>query len=156
MIGVMPADFEHLISGTVDFWRPIAFTPEQRGNRGNNYLRAFARLKPGIDIDDAQQSMQMLAANLSREASANQNESLRLAPLQLSASSDASRTVMWFTFGLAGFVLLIACANLANLQLVRSTARIREHSVRAALGAKRQALRQSMTESLLIACLGGA
>jgi len=158
VIGVMPADFEHpILWNTVDFWRPIAFSPEQRGNRGNNYLRAFARLKPGIDINDAQQSMQMLAANLSREASANQNESLRLAPLQLSASNQVSRTVMWFTFGLAGFVLLIACANLANLQLVRTTARIREQSVRAALGAKRlRLLRQSMTESLLIACLGGA
>ena len=157
VIGVMPAEFEHpILWNSVDFWRPIAFSPEQRGNRGNNYLRAFARLKPGVDIDSAQQSMQTLAANLSHEASANQNESLRLAPLQRSASNEVSRTVMWFTFGLAGFVLLIACANLANLQLVRSTARMREHSVRAALGAKRfRLLRQSMTESLVVACLGG-
>ena len=158
VIGVMPADFEHpILWNSVDFWRPIAFTPEQRGNRGNNYLRAFARLKPGVDINSAQRSMQTLAANLSREASANQNESLRLAPLQRSASNEVSRTVMWFTFGLAGFVLLIACANLANLQLVRSTARMREHSVRAALGATRfRLLLQSMTESLVVACLGGA
>ena len=117
----MPAEFEHpLLWGTVDFWRPIAFTPEQRQNRGNNYLRAFARLKPGVDIDSAQQSMMTLAANLSRETSSNQNDSLRLAPLQRSSSNDVSRSVMWFTFGLAGVVLLIACANLANLQLVRS------------------------------------
>src|SRR5688572_12833313 len=121
VIGVMPAEFEHpLLWGTVDFWRPIAFTPEDRQSRGNNYLRAFARLKPGVDIDSAQRSMTMLAANLSRETSANQNESLRLAPLQRSSSSDVSRNVMWFTFGLAGVVLLITCANLANLQLVRA------------------------------------
>ena len=157
VIGVMPAEFEHpILWQSVDFWRPIAFTPEQRQNRGNNYLRAFARLKPGIDIDGAQRSIEALAANVSRENSSNANESLRLAPLQRSASNAVSRTVMWFTFGLAGVVLLIACANLANLQLVRSAARIREHSVRAALGAKRsRLLRQSMTESLVIACLGG-
>jgi putative ABC transport system permease protein len=157
VIGVMPAEFEHpLLWGTVDFWRPIAFTPEERQNRGNNYLRAFARLKPGVDIDSAQQSMIALAANLSRETSSNQNNSLRLAPLQRSSASDVSRTIMWFTFGLAGAVLLIACANLANLQLVRSAARIREHSVRAALGARRsRLLRQSMTESLMLAGLGG-
>jgi putative ABC transport system permease protein len=158
VIGVMPAEFEHpLLWGTVDFWRPIAFSPEQRQNRGNNYLRAFARLKPGVDIGTAQQSMMTLAANLSRETSANQNESLRLAPLQRSSSSDVSRNVMWFTFGLAGVVLLITCANLANLQLVRAAARVREHSVRAALGARRtRLLRGSLTESMLVACLGGS
>ncbi len=157
VIGVMPAEFEHpLLWGTVDFWRPIAFNPEQRQSRGNNYLRAFARLKPGVDIDSAQRSMAALAANLSRETSANQNESLRLAPLQRSSSSDVSRSVMWFTFGLAGVVLLITCANLANLQLVRGAARIREHSVRAALGARRtRLLRGSLTESMLLATLGG-
>jgi predicted permease len=157
VIGVMPAEFEHpLLWGTVDFWRPIAFTPEERQNRGNNYLRAFARLKPGVDIDSAQQSMTTLAANLWRETASNQNNSLRLAPLQRSSASDVSRNIMWFTFGLAGAVLIIACANLANLQLVRSAARIREHSVRAALGARRsRLLRQSMTESMMLAGLGG-
>jgi putative ABC transport system permease protein len=157
VIGVMPAEFEHpLLWNSFDFWRPIAFTPEQRQSRGNNYLRAFARLKPGVDIGSAQRSMAMLAANLSRETSANQNESLRLAPLQRSSSSDVTRNVMWFTFGLAGVVLLITCANLANLQLVRSAARIREHSVRAALGARRaRLLRGSLTESMLLASFGG-
>ena len=158
VIGVMPPAFEHpLLWFTVDLWRPIAFTPEQRQNRGNNYLRAFARLKPGVTLDAAQQAMATLAGNLFRETQTNQNESLRLAPLQLATSNAVTRSVMWFTFGLAGVVLLIACANLANLQLVRSVARTREHSVRAALGAKRfRLLRQSMTESVVLACLGGA
>ena len=143
VIGVMPPAFEHpLLWFTVDLWRPIAFTPEQRQNRGNNYLRAFARLKPGVTIDAAQQSMTMLAANLFRETKTNQNESMRLSPLQLSTSNTVTRSVMWFTFGLAGVVLLIACANLANLQLVRSVARTREHSVRAALCANRFRLLQ--------------
>jgi len=157
VIGVMPPAFENpLLWFTVDLWRPIAFTPEQRQNRGNNYLRAFARLKPGVTIDAAQQSMVTLADNVFRETKTNQNESLRLSPLRLATSNPETRRVMWFTFGLAGVVLLIACANLANLQLVRSVARTREHSVRAALGAKRlRLLQQSMTESFVLVCLGG-
>ena len=158
VIGVMPPAFEHpRLWFTVDLWRPIAFTPEQRQNRGNNYLRSFARLKPGVTIDAAQQSMATLATTLFAETKTNQNESLRLAPLRLAMSNTVTRSVMWFTFGLAGVVLLIACANLANLQLVRSVARTREHSLRAALGARRfRLLRQSMTESFVLACLGGA
>jgi len=158
VIGVMPPTFEHpLLWGSVDLWRPIAFTAEQRTNRGNNFLRAFARLAPGVEIDAAQQAMSALAAALSRETASNQNESLRVAPLPRAASNDVARNVMWFTFGLAGVVLLIACVNLANLQIVRSAARVREHSVRAALGARRsRLLRQSMTESLVLAGLGGA
>lgn len=157
VIGVMPAEFEDpLLWGTVDFWRPIAFTLEQRQARNSNYLRAFARLKPGIDIVTAQQSMMTLASNLSRETSFNQNESLRLTPLARTSSGGVMARAMWFTLGLAGVVLLITCANLANLQLVRAAARVREHSVRAALGARRiRLLRASMTENMLLACVGG-
>src|SRR4029453_11282239 len=104
----------------------------QRQNRGNNYLRSFARLKPGVTIDGAQQAMVALATNLFTETKTNHNQSLRLSPLRLATSNTVTRTVMWFTFGLAGVVLLIACANLANLQLVRSGARTAQHSGRGA------------------------
>jgi predicted permease len=155
--GVMPPGFDHpILWGTVDFWQPLAFKPEQRKNRGNNFLSAFARLKPGVSIEQAQKSMVSLAANIGKENSSNVGESLRLEPLQRSMSDDIGRKVMWFTFGLAGFVLLIACANLANLQLVRTAARSRELAVRAALGAGRlRLLRQSLTESIVVALLGG-
>jgi predicted permease len=158
VIGVMPPDFEHpLLWGTVDLWQPLAFTPEQRQNRGNNYLRSFARLKPGVSITQAQASMVALAANISKETSSNSGDSLRLEPLKESMSDDIGKNVMWFTFGLAGFVLLIACANLANLQLVRTATRSREYAIRAALGAgRRRLLGQSLTESLTVALLGGA
>ena len=157
VVGVMPPGFEHpILWGSIDIWQPLAFTPEQKTNRGTNYLAEFARLKPGVTIKQAEQSMVTLAANIHKKNSSNEGETLRLEPLQRSTSDDIGRTVMWFTFGLSAFVLLIACANLANLQLVRTAARARELAVRAALGAGRwRLLRHSLTESLLVAIIGG-
>jgi putative ABC transport system permease protein len=157
IVGVMPPGFEHpLLWGQMDIWQPLSFTPERKSNRGNNYLSQFGRLKPGVTIQQAEQSMVTLAANIGKQNSSNEGESLRLEPLQRSMSDSIGRTVMWFTFGLAGFVLLIACANLANLQLVRTAARARELAVRAALGAGRwRLLRHSFTESILVALIGG-
>ena len=158
IIGVMPPAFEHpLLWGNLDFWAPLTFPPNQQRARGNNWLQAFGRLKPGVSMARAQEAMTILAGNFANENLMVPGESLRLEPLQRSLSDDVRRKVMWFTFGLAGFVLLIACGNLANLQLVRSSARAREYAIRAALGAKRaRLLRQSMTESLAISLIGGA
>lgn len=158
IVGVMPAGFEHpILWGAIDMWQPLAFTPEGKTNRDTNWLSSFGRLKPGVSIQQAEQSMITLAANLGKQNSSNVGESIRLEPLQRSMSDSVGRTVMWFTFGLAGFVVLIACANLANLQLVRTAARARELAVRAALGAGRwRLLRQSLTESILVALIGGA
>ena len=157
IVGVMPPGFEHpMLWGPMDMWQPMAFTPERKTNRNTNYLSSFGRLKPGVSIKQAEQSMVTLAANLGKQNSSNEGESIRLEPLQRSMSDSIGRTVMWFTFGLAGFVLLIACANLANLQLVRTAARARELAVRAALGAGRwRLLRHSFTESILVALIGG-
>jgi putative ABC transport system permease protein len=157
IIGVMPPEFAHpILWGPIDIWQPLAFTKEQRADRNTNYLSSFGRLKPGVTIQQAEQSMVTLAANIGKQNSSNESDSLRLEPLQRSMSDDIGRTVMWFTFGLAGFVLLIACANLANLQLVRTAARSRELAVRAALGAARmRLLRHSLTESIVLALIGG-
>ncbi|HEV8367068.1 MAG TPA: ABC transporter permease [Pyrinomonadaceae bacterium] len=158
VVGVMPPGFDHpILWGQVDFWQPLAFTPEQKKTTAN-YLQSFARLKPGVSIKQAEQSMVTLVANINKEKSPNtQNpDSVRLELLQRSISDDIGRKVMWFTFGLAGFVLLIACANIANLQLVRTASRSRELAVRAALGAGRlRLLRQSLTESIVVALIGG-
>ena len=158
VIGVMPPGFDHpLLWRGVDVWRPLAFNAEGRRSRDNNWLRTFARLKTGVTIEQADQAMKALAAAITKETSRNQNESLRLEPFYLSMSDEIGRKVMWFTFGLAGFVLLIGCANLANLQLARTAARAREFAVRAALGAGRiRLLRQSLVESLIISLAGGA
>ena len=157
VVGVMPPGFDHpILWGPVDIWQPLTFTPERKSNRGNNFLSSFGRLKPGVSIEQAEQSMIALAANIGQQTSSNVGESVRLEPLQRSMSDSIGRTVMWFTFGLAGFVLLIACANLANLQLVRTAARSRELAVRAALGAGRlRLLRHSLTESIVVALIGG-
>src|SRR5215510_2647291 len=157
IVGVMPPGFEHpILWGPIDIWQPMACTPEGKADRNTNYLSSFGRLKPGVSIQQAEQSMIALAANLGKANSMNEGESIRLEPLQRSMSDSIGRTVMWFTFGLAGFVLLIACANLANLQLVRTAARSRELAVRAALGADRwRLLRHSFTESILLALIGG-
>src|SRR5258705_712005 len=158
VVGVMPPGFDHpILWGQVDFWQPLAFTPEQKKTTAN-YLQSFARLKPGVSIKQAEQSMVTLVANINKENSPNKQnpDSVRLELLQRSISDDIGRKVMWFTFGLAGFVLLIACANIANLQLVRTASRSRELAVRAALGAGRlRLLRQSLTESIVVALIGG-
>jgi predicted permease len=158
IVGVMPAGFEHpILWGRVDLFQPLSFTKERKASRGNNYLSSFGRLKPGVTIEQAEQSMITLTANINKQNSTGEGESVRLELLQRSMSDSIGRKVMWFTFGLAGFVLLIACANLANLQLVRTAARARELAVRAALGAARmRLLRQSLTESIVIALIGGA
>ena len=158
IVGVMPPGFEHTILwGRIDIWQPLSFAPNRKTNRGNNYLSSFGRLKPGVSIQQAEQSMVALAANIAKQNSSNSGESVRLEPLQRSTSDSIGRTVMWFTFGLSAFVLLIACANLANLQLARTTARSRELAVRAALGAGRwRLLRHSLTESIVVAVIGGA
>ena len=157
IVGVMPPGFEHpILWGPFDIWQPLTFTPEQKADRSASYLSSFGRLKPGVTIKQAEQSMVALAANIHKQNSSNEGESLRLEPLQQSMSDSVGITVMWFTFGLAGFVLLIACANLANLQLVRTAARSRELAVRGALGATRwRLLRHSFTESIIIALIGG-
>ena len=157
VVGVMPPGFDHpLLWGPVDIWQPLTFTPEQKTDRGSNYLSSIARLKPGVTVQQAEQSMVALAANIHKQNSSNEGESLRLEPLQRTMSDDTGRTMMWGTFGLALAVLLIACANLANLQLVRTAARSRELAVRAALGAGRmRLLRHSLTESIIISLIGG-
>ena len=157
IVGVMPPGFEHqLLWGPIDLWRPFLIPVQQRQQRFNNSFQEVGRVKAGVTRAQAEQSMIQLAANLSKETKLNQDESLRLEPLQRSQVDDVGRSAMWLAFGLSGFVLLIACANLANLQLVRTAAHVREHSIRAALGAGRvRLLRQSLTESGVVALAGG-
>ena len=155
----MPASFAYpQLWGRVDVWRPIKLLNDWREDRGNNWLNAMARLKPGVSLEQAQVEMDGIATRLAREFPANNaGIGLRLVPLHQSAMDAVGRGVSWFTLGLAGVVLLIACANLANLQLARAAAGVRDVAVRAALGASRARLMsQQLAESLLLALTGGA
>jgi predicted permease len=157
VLGVMPPGFEYpLLWGPIDVWTPLALTAEQRASRNNNWLTIIGRLKQGVTLKQAQADMTGLAAAFVSEKLQEPTESLRLELLHHSMSGDVIRSILWFTFGLAGFVLLIACANVANLQLVRTATRAREYALRAALGAQRgRLLRQSLIESLTVSLIGG-
>ncbi len=157
IIGVMPPTFgDQAAFGHVDVWRPMAFSEELRRNRGGNFLQAFARLKPGVSLVQAQAAMDALAARQARtHPDNNTGIGLRLSLLR-DAMDPRGKLALALTMMLAGFVLLIACANLANLQFARTARRTHELAIRSALGAPRvRLLRQLLMESLLIAVLGG-
>jgi len=159
VIGVMPQGFEdRLLWGPLDAWRPMAWDGGTRQYRAGNWLSVIARLKPGVSTASAQAEISTVAAQLATAYPAtNAQTGINLVSLLRSGQDPSARMLSWFTMGLAACVLLIACANLANLQFARNALRAREYAVRAALGASRIQLgRHSLVESLLLALVGGA
>lgn len=158
VVGVMPERIDApMVFGVVDFWRPLALTAAQWEDRTERWLHVVGRLGPGQSPAAAGAALTAIAARLARDQPLeNDHHGLRLVPLHASATDGAARRMTWLTLGLTGFVLLIACANLANLQLARALARSREITLRAALGATRvQLLRPLVVESLVLAGAGG-
>jgi putative ABC transport system permease protein len=161
VVGVMPQDFQlqlrsnSLVAKPIDLWRPWYLPPESR-NPGGRFMSVIARLKPEVSVEQAATQMKTIAAGLSSEfPQFDTGWTVRVLSMRDELSRDFRPALVVLT-GAVAFVLLIACANVANLLLARGAVRHREIAIRAALGAQRsRMIRQLLTESLVLGALGG-
>jgi putative ABC transport system permease protein len=160
IVGVTPPEFQYP-SREFKIWNTFGLamteTQQQLENRQFRSFRAVAHLKPGVSFEQMQAEIETISQRLQRQyPDTNAGVRISFAPLYERLVGDVSRA-LWVLLTVVGLVLLIACANIANLTLARLAARERELAIRASLGAERgRLLRQLLTESLLLAALGGA
>lgn len=155
VVGVMPPEFQ--LPPDREIWAPRVISESQRQLRGATYWNVVARLKQGTTLAQAQEEMNGIGARLeSQYPDTNGGMGVSVVPLYEQLTGQI-RSVLWVLAAAVGFVLLIACVNVANLLLVRGAEREREFAIRRALGAERlRLLRQTVTESLLLVVVGGA
>jgi predicted permease len=155
VLGVMPRGFDY--PTTTEIWMPVAMAPGDFEDFANPYVRILGRLRPGVSIAQAQRTLNAVEAQLaSAHAKTDSGNRVALVPLREQLDGDIRKPLLML-MGAVVFVLLIACANTAGLALARNAERQKEIAVRLALGAtRRRLLRQFVTESVLLAAIGGA
>jgi putative ABC transport system permease protein len=161
VVGVMPAEFQYPVGAPrpTDLWVPYVVPSDERIRNPKSrsvYLQSIARLKPGVSIDQAQAQMDQVATALEKTHPVwNKDNRVGVRPLIDHLVGARTRSWMLLLLGAVGIVLLIACANVANLLLARATAREREVGIRAALGAGRwRLIRQLLVESVVLSSIG--
>ncbi|HKA86057.1 MAG TPA: ABC transporter permease [Haliangiales bacterium] len=154
VVGVMPRGFH--VPNATDFWAPLTLTPEQRQDRRSQFLGVIAKLKPGVSLAAADAEMRQMGERHAALYPENKMRALRVVSLVRGVTEDYTRNFIFTLLGAAIFVLLIACANVANLFLAHALARRKELAVRAALGAgRRRIVRQLLTEAAVLGVVGG-
>jgi putative ABC transport system permease protein len=157
VVGVMPESFGEAAGPTTDVWMAFVLSPPERQNRGGHYLGVVARLRPGVSVAQADAELKAVAGRASRLYPDTNRETSATVVAVGADRGGTMRPAMALLAGAAALVLVIACANLAGLQLASGLGRAREFAIRAALGASRgRVVRQVVVESLVVAGVGGA
>jgi predicted permease len=159
VIGVMPPSFGYpLLFGKIDLWRPVTVARHIVNDRNIRFFQVIGRLEPGATARELPARLEPLAASWARDYPKDSaGRGFNVMGLHQATMDSTGRMIVWLLMGLAGSVLLIACANLANLQLARATASAKDLAIRSALGASRgRLILHQLTECMVLALVGGS